>query len=177
MEEEKVINYVYDDVGNCLEKVDSVEGTTTYRYDDNDQLREENSNGEVVVYEYDDNGNTISETVNGVEQKVYIWDDRNRLVEVRFADGKVVTYGYDDGNIRVSEVVDGVETRFLLDKNRPYAQVFEEYVDETLDAEYVYGRDLISQTRGGVDSFYLVDGLGSTRGLTDASGGVVANYT
>ena len=174
---ERVIGYSYDDVGNRLEKVDSVEGTTTYRYDDNDQLREENSNGEVVVYEYDDNGNTISETVNGVEQKVYIWDDRNRLVEVRFADGKVVTYGYDDGNIRVSEVVDGVETRFLLDKNRPYAQVLEEYVDGALDAEYVYGRDLISQTREGVDSFYFVDGLGSTRGLTDVSGGVVASYT
>jgi RHS repeat-associated protein len=177
--EEKVVGegttgYVYDDVGNRLQKVDSVE--TTYRYDDNDQLVEETSGGEVVVYEYDDNGNTISRTSGG-EETVYVWDDRNRLVEVRFADGKVVGYGYDDGNIRVSEVVDGVEKRFLLDKNRAYAQVLEEYVDGALDAEYVYGLDLISQTRGGVGSFYLVDGLGSTRGLTDASGGVVAGYS
>lgn len=173
----KVVGYVYDDVGNRLLYVDSDEGTTTYTYDDNDQLRSESSGGEVVVYSYDDNGNTISETVNGIREKVYVWDDRNRLVEVRFADGKVVGYGYDDGNIRVSEVVDGVETRFLLDKNRAYAQVLEEYVDGTLDAGYVYGLDLISLTRGGVDSFYLVDGLGSVRGLTDASGGVVAGYS
>jgi RHS repeat-associated protein len=171
-----VVGYVYDDVGNRLQKVDSVEGTTTYTYDDNDQLVEESSGGEVVVYEYDDNGNTISQTSGGVET-VYVWDDRNRLVEVRFADGKVVGYGYDDGNIRVNEVVDGVETRFLLDGNRAYAQVLEEYVDGTLDAEYVYGGDLISLRRGGVDSFYLVDGLGSTRGLTDASGDVVADYS
>jgi len=173
---EGTTGYVYDDVGNRLQKVDSVEGTTTYGYDDNDQLVEESSGGEVVVYEYDDNGNTISQTVNGVQEKVYVWDDRNRLVEVRFADGKV-GYGYDDGGIRVSEVVDGVETRFLLDKNRAYAQVLEEYVDGTLDAEYVYGGDLISQTRDGVDSFYLVDGLGSVRGLTDVAGGVVADYS
>jgi RHS repeat-associated protein len=173
---EGTTGYVYDDVGNRLQKVDSVEGTTTYTYDDNDRLRSESSGGEVVVYSYDDNGNTISRTSGG-EETVYVWDDRNRLVEVRFADGKVVGYGYDDGNIRVSEVVDGVETRFLLDKNRAYAQVLEEYVDGALDAEYVYGNDLISQTRGGVDSFYLVDGLGSVRGLTDASGGVVADYS
>jgi RHS repeat-associated protein len=171
---EGTTGYVYDDVGNRLQKVDSVE--TTYRYDDNDLLLEESSGGDVVVYEYDDNGNTISIT-SGSEETVYVWDERNRLVEVRFADGKVVGYGYDDGNIRISQVVDGVETRFLLDKNRAYAQVLEEYVDGTLDAEYVYGGDLISLTRDGVDFFYLVDGLGSVRGLTDASGGVVADYS
>jgi RHS repeat-associated protein len=36
--------------------------------------------------------------------------------------------------------------------------------------------DLISQERGNADSYYLVDGLGSTRGLTNASGVVTDTY-
>jgi YD repeat-containing protein len=46
-----------------------------------------------------------------------------------------------------------------------------------LTASYVYGLDLISQERGNADSYYLVDGLGSTRGLTDASGVVTDTYS
>jgi RHS repeat-associated protein len=41
---------------------------------------------------------------------------------------------------------------------------------------YVYGWDLVSENRGGVKSFYLVDGLGSTRALTDSSGAVSDRY-
>jgi RHS repeat-associated protein len=36
--------------------------------------------------------------------------------------------------------------------------------------------DLISQERGNADSYYLVDGLGSTRGLTDGAGNVTNTY-
>jgi RHS repeat-associated protein len=46
-----------------------------------------------------------------------------------------------------------------------------------LTAGYVYGNDLISQRCGNADSFYLVDGLGSTRGLINASGVVTDAYT
>ena len=68
-------------------------------------------------------------------------------------------------------------TEYLVDGNRDYAQVWEERVNDVLGASYVYGRDLISQERGVADSFYLVDGLGSTRGLTNASGGVTDVYS
>ena len=53
----------------------------------------------------------------------------------------------------------------------------EESVNDVLAASYVYGLDLISQDRGNDDSYYLVDGLGSTRGLTDMSGVVTDTYT
>ena len=46
-----------------------------------------------------------------------------------------------------------------------------------LAASYVYGLDLISQSRENDDSFYLVDGLGSTRGLTDVNGVVTDSYS
>ncbi len=42
---------------------------------------------------------------------------------------------------------------------------------------YVYGLGLISQTDGGGNQHYFLgDGLGSTRALTDASGDVLATY-
>jgi len=89
----------------------------------------------------------------------------------------VISYQYDSDGIRVSSTVNGVKTEYLVDKNLPYAQVLEERVNNGLTASYVYGIDLISQQRGSEKSFYLVDGLGSTRGLTDAGGVVVDRYS
>ncbi|MFM7853875.1 MAG: RHS repeat-associated core domain-containing protein, partial [Pseudanabaena sp.] len=82
-----------------------------------------------------------------------------------------------ENNIRVSQKVDGVETRYLIDDNRDYAQVLEEYKsDGTMITTYIYGHDLISENRNGVKSFYIYDGLGSTRALTDAAGTVTDSY-
>jgi hypothetical protein len=72
--------------------------------------------------------------------------------------------------------VNGVTTEYLVNGNRDYAQVLEERVNDSLGVSYVYGRDLISQERGSADSFYLADALGSTRGLTNASGVVTNTY-
>ncbi|MBZ8182740.1 hypothetical protein [Oscillatoria salina] len=65
---------------------------------------------------------------------------------------------------------------YLIDKNQPYAQVWEELTSEELQAFYVYGHDLISQSRNGEKDFYQVDGLGSTRVLTDEMGVVTDTY-
>ncbi len=178
----RVVEYTYDKVGNRLTKNDSVEGITTYSYDDNDRLKTEQlkKNGVVVQtieYRYDDNGNLLSRIKNGVEEVSYTWDKENRLIGVRKASGEVISYQYDSDGIRVSSTVNGVKTEYLVDKNLPYAQVLEERVNNGLTAAYVYGNDLISQQRGSEKSFYLVDGLGSTRGLVNASGVVTDRYS
>ncbi|OKH29945.1 hypothetical protein NIES2119_31740 [[Phormidium ambiguum] IAM M-71] len=177
----RIIEYTYDKVGNRLTKNDSVEGITTYTYDDNDcllmeQLKQNGVVVQTIEYRYDDNGNLISQIKNGVEEVSYTWDKENRLIGVRKANGEVISYQYDSDGIRVSSTVNGVKTEFLVDKNLPYAQVLEERVNNGLVAGYVYGNDLISQQRGTEKSFYLVDGLGSTRGLTNANGGVKPRY-
>ena len=172
----RTISYTHDDVGNRLTRNDSVEGETTYSYNDNDWLLEEELNGAVTAYSYDDNGNT-TRVINGSEETVYIWDKENRLVGVETPDGDAISYVYDADNIRVSATVNGATTDYLVDKNRNYAQVIEEYANDSLVASYVYGHDLISQQREGDRSFYLVDGLGSTRVLTDERGEVTDTYT
>lgn len=164
-----------DAVGNRLSKADSVDGTTSYVYDANDRLLNETNGANVTNYVYDDNGNTKSKT-KGTDITLYSWNDQGRLVSVQNPSSDAVSYEYNENGIRVSSTINGVKTSYLLDANRDYAQVLEEYDNSGTQVSYVYGHDLISQSRNGAKSFYLYDGLGSTKALTDASGVVTDRY-
>jgi uncharacterized protein RhaS with RHS repeats len=99
-----------------------------------------------------------------------------------------------DGNgnrNRVQETIAGLTTKFLISEINPtgYAQVISEnFSDGTRARElghtYVYGLDRISQSRsyftGGQSltevSYYVYDGHGSVRALTDPNGNVTDIY-
>ncbi len=155
-----------------MQRNDSQEGLTVYSYDDNDRLLSEVKDPVVTTYTYDNNGNTLSKT-NADGQVFYNWDFENRLIGADTdGDGTAnVEYQYDADGIRVAQSVSGQEMRFLIDTNQPFAQVLEEYAPGVAaEVFYVYGNDLIFQERDGEQSFYHVDGLGSTRVLTDENG-------
>jgi len=175
----RTIEYAYDDVGNRLSRIDSGEGTTLYTYDNNDQLKTATLNGTATTYTYDDNGNTTGKTTNG-NTITYNWNTENRLISADTdGNGTVdVLNRYNENGIRVSQTANGQETKFLIDANLPYAQVLEEYAPGgSVNVSYVYGHDLISQNRGGERTYYHVDGLDSTRALTDINGIVADRYT
>ncbi|MCM1981745.1 T6SS effector amidase Tae4 family protein [Lyngbya confervoides] len=177
-EASRTIEYVYDPVGNRLSRVDSGEGTTIYTYDDNDRLLRATLDGVVTSYTYDNNGNTMSKTTDGTTI-TYAWNADNRLVGADTdGDGAIdVVNEYNEDGIRVGQIVNGEVTRFLIDANRSYAQVLEEYsTDEIIKVFYIYGNDLISQNRGGDKSIYHVDGLGSTRAISDVVGDNINEY-
>ncbi|NER00769.1 MAG: RHS repeat protein, partial [Cyanothece sp. SIO2G6] len=143
---ERTIAYTYDNVGNRLTRNDSAEGLTTYTYDDNDRLltdvltSEDGTTIHTITHSYDDNGNLISrvqETDGMTETTTYTWNDDDRLVAVTTPEGNSIAYEYDDEGIRVSATVDGETTEFLVDKNRPYAQVLEEFSSDQLQTFYV----------------------------------------
>lgn len=175
----RTIAYTYDAVGNRKTRSDSIDGITTYSYDENDRLITEITNGIISTYSYDKNGNTLSKSSsNGAI--TYAWDIENRLIAADTDGDGVndVTNQYDVDGIRVAQIANGEETRFLIDANRPYAQVLEEYTpSNVLKASYIHGIDLISQKRDGNKSFFHVDGLGSTRALSDLSGNKSDSYT
>jgi RHS repeat-associated protein len=181
----RVDDYTYDKVGNRKTKIEIVNGVTKvteYAYDANDRLQNEKVNQQFVAsYTYDNNGNTLTKTENGVTTE-YTWDYENRLIaaKVRGAGGAVqqqMQYRYNDRGIRVAATVDGVETRYLVDEVQPYAQVLKEYSPNgAVLVEYVYGNDLIAQKQGNSRTYYHVDGLGSTRVLTDTTGNVASTY-
>ncbi|MEA5574578.1 putative Ig domain-containing protein [Calothrix sp. UHCC 0171] len=177
----KTSQYKFDSVGNRLERIDSVEGTTTYSYDKNDRLIEEALGGKVTQYQYDNNGNLTAQIENGQTQAQYKWNTKGELIAVETTEnGETgrVEFEYDHEGIRVAIKVDGEETRFLIDSNQQqYAQVIEEYkANGTVEASYVHGWDLISQEDANGRIFYQVDGLGTTRQLTNNNGLVIQEY-
>ena len=88
-----------------------------------------------------------------------------------------VSYLYDIDGLRVAKDDDGQVTNYLVDKNRGYGQVIKELDStNTTTVDYLYGDDLIRQTRAANNSYYLYDGLGSTRALTDSAGAITDTY-
>jgi len=166
----ETISYTYDPVGNRLSKTDA-SGTTNYTYDANNRLLAEDG----TTYTYDANGNTLSKTV-GSDTTDFAYDYENRLLSV-VTPTSVIAYTYDFDGIRVSSTVDIEVTSYLVDKSRDYAQVLEERDSiGALLVSYVYGDDLISQKRGVQTSYYLYDGMASTRQLIDETQTVTDTY-
>lgn len=177
---DRTISYTYDAVGNRLSRNDTApgEGLTTYTYDGQDRLITETSGAHVSQYAYDRNGNMLSR-ISATDKVFYSWDYDNRLVAGDTdGDGTIDERNvYDPHRNRVSQTVGGNETRFLIDTVQKYAQVALEYKpDGTINASMVWGKHLISVTKSGAQYFFHVDGLGSTRALTDSVAQVVAQY-
>jgi len=87
------MDYVHNGAGNLTSKtVDSV--TTTYTYDDIDQLLTESRTGYSATYTYDANGNRASKTLGGVTE-TYTNDDADKLTQITSGGNTVKSFGYD----------------------------------------------------------------------------------
>ncbi|MCL6560041.1 MAG: hypothetical protein K6U74_14880, partial [Firmicutes bacterium] len=160
--------YTYDPVGNRLTKT-SLEGVASYTYDENDRLL---SDGK-YTYGWDEAGNLIGKT--GPEgTTVYVYDAENRLIEANGPDGWV-RFTYDAAGNRISRITSEGTTYFLVDPNMPYAQVLEE-TGPAGTKVYAYGNDLLNMQGPEGTRWFVYDGLGSTRALTDQAGTLTDAY-
>jgi RHS repeat-associated protein len=193
---DRTTSWTYDRVGNRLTQVASIgpvgavsTATTTYGYDSNDRLLTETVDGLVTTYAYDANGNTKSKA--GPDSATsYEYDDANRLVEATTPEG-VTEYVYSADGLRVRQSVTPssgpdagttTTTWYVQDSAYPYAQVIEQYEGDTraskrITATYAFADDLVSQTRYDeqgtpATAFVQMDGFGSTRWVTDATGSI-----
>ena len=81
------------------------------------------------------------------------------------------TYNYDALGNRIAKTTDGVKTEYLIDYSTGYAQVLR----ATTAADtifYTRGFELISRKDATRELWYLTDGGGSVRCLTDSTGSV-----
>ena len=88
------------------------------------------------------------------------------------------SFEYDPFGRRIRKEEGGVATNFLYDGDRVYAEYD---ADWDLTARYTtegpsYFDPLISMRRGGSSSFYVLDQIGSVRGLTNGSQTVTDTY-
>jgi YD repeat-containing protein len=111
--------------------------------------------------------------------KSFAYDSENQLTSMN---GSAVTMVYDGDGSRVAKTVAGSTTRYLVDDLNPtgYVEVVEEVVGATVQRQYTYGLQRISQNEliGGAwsSSFYGYDGMGNVRQLTNASGAITDAY-
>ena len=122
----------------------------TATYDNNDRISADT---------FDNNGNTL--TSGG---HAFAYDFEDRLTQYN---GNSVQIVYDGDGNRVSKTAAGVTTQYLVDTLTPtgYAQVAEEIVGNSVNAQYLYGLMRISQSRSGTVGYYGYDGHGSVRQL------------
>jgi len=160
------VTYTYDPVGNRTQKVSTLpSGPSNY-----------NANDQLATDTYDSNGNTT--VSNGLG---YVYDFENHLLQ---ASG--ITYVYDGDGNRFLKTVAGVPTQYVVDEENPtgYTQVVSEMTITTAGYAYVnnvYGLERINQWRVPLGqakqvSWYVYDGHGSVRALTDQTGAVTDTY-
>ena len=159
------VSYGYDPVGNRLQKTSTLPGMpgTTSSYNANDQLASDT---------YDNDGNTTASNGKG-----YSYDFENHLVQQAG-----ITVVYDGDGNRVAKTTANGTTQFLVDDLNPtgYAQVLDEVQSGAAVRTYTWGLELISAHQSinstPTTSYYVFDGHGSVRALTNASGADTDTY-
>jgi RHS repeat-associated protein len=153
------VGYSYDAAGNRASETRSGQ-TTNYTYDNAGQLTQVGSE----TYTFDGAGNLIQ-----AGSDTYGWDHANRLTSAS-RDGHSATYAYDGTDVKTSSTVDSDTDDLLVDRLGGLPTV----VDDG-ERAYVQAGGLAWQTSGSGTEFALADGLGSVRGLTNASGSLVGS--
>jgi RHS repeat-associated protein len=125
------------------------------------------------TFAFDDNGALASNTGQSVVS--YIWDERQRLKEIKQGGVTTASFQYDAFNRRIGRVINGVGTNYLNDR----WQVVQELSGTTPIANLLTGLrvdEIFRRTVGTVTEDFLTDALGSTIALTDAAGTIRTNY-
>src|SRR5262249_16361264 len=159
-------NYNYDAVGNWT----SSHRSASYGYQPLNRV----ISADGLSYTYDANGNLTTKTDSfGVWQ--YFYDRENRLISVMKPGAVVINYKYDALGRRIERGKNGAEwTRFsydgldvVRDQNSDGSTV--EYGNADLDDK------LWQRKSDGTTHFFVSDHQGSTRALTDETGGVLSS--
>ena len=160
-------SYNLDPVGNRSSMTSTLPGINSgsWGYNADDQISSET---------YDANGNVLA-----TGGKTYTYDSENHMIS---ANSGQVTMIYDGDGNRVSKTVGGVTTQYLVDDLNPtgYAQVVEEVVNGAVTRQYTYGLQRISENQiisnTWTPSFYVCDGGGNVRQLTNSAGVMTDEY-
>jgi RHS repeat-associated protein len=163
--------YGLDPVGNRLSLNSSLPGISSgsFGYNADDEISSET---------YDAGGNVLATGSN-----TYTYDTENHMTSENNGSVKLI---YDGDGYRVAKIVNGVTTQYLVDDLNPTGlpQVVEEVVNGAVTRQYTYGLQRISQNLSPTvtgnstwtPSFYVYDGGGNVRQLTDSNKNMTDEY-
>jgi RHS repeat-associated protein len=161
------VSYSLDPVGNRSSATSSIAGLTPVG-------GTVNPDGELTSAEtYDQNGNVTS-----TGGKSFAYNSQNQLISM----GNTMALVYDGDGNRVAKAANGVTTKYLVDDLNPtgYPQVVDELTNGVVTRTYAYGLQRVSQdqvvSNSWTPSFYVYDGGGSVRALTNPAGTTTDAY-
>ncbi|WP_235872732.1 RHS repeat-associated core domain-containing protein [Pseudoxanthomonas winnipegensis] len=165
------LGYGYDSTGQLVaqtgthapQSLPSASANNTF--DDNNRQTKANN----VVLSYDSNGNLISD-VSGT----YVWDDRDRLIQIKSGSTVIASFGYDALGRRIAKTEGGTTTNYLYDGLDAVQETQGTTVNPILTGAGIDQRYARNEASG--RTYFLADLLGSTRLLTNSSGAVVQRY-
>jgi RHS repeat-associated protein len=171
---DRTTQYEYDLSGNRIQEVTTGAAASdkTFEYDAINRLErmtDTTTSAVVAAYGYDENGNTTSKTAGGVTTS-FLFDIRDQLGEVRQGASILGRYGYDYDGRRILKIGDDGRRQYTYDQ---LSVVTEADQANATVSKYDYGMDQLVRlnNRNEGRSFFHLDFLGSTVGLTDAAGG------
>jgi RHS repeat-associated protein len=187
------VEYQYDKVGNRIKMIDSEIGEVNYSYDIADRLEGLCCAAGTVSFKYDNNGNLISKTeilTNGLMRTTeYEYDCENRITKINYSASfnlPQTIYEYAPYGKRVMFCPFGKRIKKIDSTGTNYYIHDEENVIEEFDKEGKPVRkylttlsvdEIISMIdEKGIEYYYLYDGLGSVKMLTDKYGDVLQVY-
>ena len=150
---------------------------TTSTYDAANELTRSQATAGTTTYTFDATGNLLSSRNPSNQRTTNTWDFENRLTQVALPSGSPNTFTYNGDGQRVQKQDSTGTTKHVWDGQNILLETDGSNIIQvvyTLQPE-VYG-NLISQRRSGTTSFYLFDGLGSTRQLVGSTGSVTDSY-
>ena len=131
--------------------------------------------GVTTTYQYDANGNLIAQAAGG-STTTYTYNELNLLTAVN-GSGLTASYGYDPLGDLITQTIDGVVTSYQIDPAGLGNVVASFGADGALTAHYTYGLGLVSQVNAaGTTSYYDFNSIGSTVGMSGASGAYTNVY-
>ena len=150
---------------------------TTYTYNAGNELVTSQTSAGVTTSTYDGSGNLLTSVAPGNQWTTNTWDGENRLTRVALPSGIVDSFTYNGDGQRVQKQDSTGTTNHVWDGQNILLETNASNIIQVVyTLEPVLYGNLISQSRGGVDSFYLFDGLGSTRNLANISGAITDSY-
>ncbi|HEV8062957.1 MAG TPA: DUF4214 domain-containing protein [Gemmataceae bacterium] len=170
------LQYSYDAAGNRTQSITNGVVTTYVTNDRNEYTSGTTVGTGTTTYQYDANGNLISQT-DAVGTTSFTYDASNRLIGIQPPTGPAAIYQYDALGNLFTATHSGAQTEYLVDPSSSTV-VAELTSSGQTTAHFTYGRGLVSQVNAsGGTLYYNFDALGSTAGMTNASGSQVNTYT
>ncbi|MFZ2098579.1 MAG: polymorphic toxin type 44 domain-containing protein [Anaerolineales bacterium] len=131
---------------------------TTYQYDIANRLAYVNAQ----AYTWDNNGNLLNDGTG-----TYTYNHANRLASASISGEPYTTFRYNGLGDRLEQTIDMHWSRYTLDLAGGLTQVLSNGTNQ-----YLYGDGRIGEEKFTDWQYYLSDGLGSVRQLTDNTGAV-----